>query len=197
MTAGIGRGAVSRIALCLVAPLFLPGAPVLPVCQPQLEALSALCGQRARAQWAQILTACAQHGPTDKGIVTSMLREPPCLPLKRLVDVVLEEWELPSASGEFHQPRPVWCPPVEGPEVAAALAKLPVPLASFVVVNGRVGANGAILDAAVASGSTSQVLDGLVLNALKQCLFRPALGPNGFVEHLATVTWRPSEAQEK
>lgn len=133
--------------------------------------------------WSGLLDAFRIHTEESKKTIAIQAEKADSIQERKLANILLREWELPSDSPELAQPRPLEMPEVQierGRQVEGGifLAKI------------SVDAQGRVTNAELIHKPTDKRVHEAILKSTAIALFRPAYKNGQFVEGQAVVTIR-------
>lgn len=131
--------------------------------------------------WAQALRLGSNHSPAARAALADLAETAEEGPVRRLAEVILEEWSLPCEDRKLRSPRQVWAPEIkiQGEEVKSPM----------VVIVGEVLPNGSFLPREFKVRSGNKRVDAQCRAASRASRFRPALSCKGYVSGPAVISF--------
>jgi len=168
----------------LVFKEFLAAAVIISGLVPFLHGLEQASESHLRniPLWNYVLALSLERSQSAKTDLEEILaKEKLEEPVKRLTNLVLEEWELPPSHERLTSPYPVWSPKLrlDGLDIERPL----------VVVLGLVKADGSFLPGEIKVSSGNPEVDKRCLDTAKKALFRPARRGKSYVEGRAGLSF--------
>ena len=136
--------------------------------------------------WAQLLELALRQSPEAKETLLSLAPNASSGPHRKLVQVLLEEWELESTAPTLSQPRIVHAPKPDYSDLNEA--SLPLLKTPLVVATGEVTVLGAVENVELQSATGVEEIDRRCLEAFERWLFRPARGKGRYKRGKAGIT---------
>ncbi len=152
------------------------------------QAAHACSGTTDATRWSELLEANLRHDPKAQQFVQEVAASdwPDCTDCRRLARLLLEEWDVGRGDLSLQYPRAIAAPTID---VDTVRDRLPQNLERNIVIVMVVSvtADGSVSNVETARGSGFDWLDEIARARLASTRFRPALGPDRYVNGEANL----------